>query len=171
MSVVTDQTRGDVWNNLLDAEKNFRYFGAIADRYSTRHKLLRFGLLVSLLIEATVLIPNTLAHDSLVLTAVGGIVIVVLGAWDAVSDYGKTAAGLRLVNADCDLLRNEWAELWRDIETYAIDESQARVRLRELENRQSVIVGRSDVELNESINDSSEEEAFKVVVGEQYAAS
>ena len=56
------------------------------------------------------------------LTASLGIVIIGLAAWDAVSDYGKNAAVLSLVTADCAMLKNEWDELWMDIETYAVDE-------------------------------------------------
>ena len=58
MDIVADQTRRAVWENVLDAEKNFRYFGALADQYSSRAKWMRVALLGSVLIEGIVLIPN-----------------------------------------------------------------------------------------------------------------
>ena len=168
ISMVTDQTRSAVWNNILDSERFFRYFGVLADMYSNRHKLVRFGLLGSLIVEATIFIPNISGPVSMIVTVIFGGLIVALAAWDAVSDYGKLSERLKLVSADCGLLRNEWADLWRDIETYTVDEAQARDRLRELETRQSFITSRVEVNLNESINDASEEAAFKVV-RDQYA--
>lgn len=163
MTTVTDQTRNAVWQNLLDAERYVRYFGALADRFQTRHRLLRYTLLVSVIVEATVFIPNMPDILFIVLTAALGIVIIGLAAWDAVSDYGKNAAVLTLVTADCALLKNEWDELWMDIETFAVDEPQARDRRRGLERRLSVVAERTNVNLDESLNDSCEEEAFKVV--------
>ena len=122
-----------------------------------------YTLLVSVIVEATVFIPNMPDFLFIVLTAALGIVIVCLAAWDAVSDYGKNAAVLTLVTADCALLKNEWDELWMDIETFAVDEPQARDRRRGLERRLSVVGERTNVNLDESLNDSCEEEAFKVV--------
>ena len=170
MDIVADQTRRAVWENVLDAEKNFRYFGALADQYSNRAKWMRVALLGSVLIEGAVLIPNASNALGIAFTILMGVVIAGLVAWDAISDYGKTAAGLRSVHADTNMLRNEWAHLWRDIETYAISEAEARRRLRDLENMEIFIFGKVDVPLNESYNDSCEEEAFRVVQ-EQYAIS
>ena len=95
MDIVADQTRRAVWEHVLDAEKNFRYFGVLADQYSNRTKWMRVALLGSVLIEGTVLIPNASTTFGLVFTVLMGIVIAGLVAWDAISDYGKTAAGLR----------------------------------------------------------------------------
>ena len=169
MNIVSDQIRHAAWENLLDAEKNFRYFGLLADRYSNWSKLIRFALLGSVLLEATILIPNAPVPIPTYFTIVMGIVIVGLVAWDAISDYGKTAAELKSVHSDTITLKSEWAELWRDIETYSIYEDEARRRLRELENMERFIFGKVDVPLNESFNDSCEEEAFRMVQ-EQYAA-
>ena len=95
--------------------------------------------------------------------------IIGIAAWDAVSDYGKNAAVLTLVTADCAMLKNEWNELWMDIETYAVDESQARDRRRELDSRLRVVAERTNVNLDESLNDSCAEEAFRVME-QQYAS-
>ena len=170
MSIVAGQTRYAVWENILDAERYFRYYGALSDQYATRSKWMRFGLLASVLIEATVLIPNASSVPAIGFTIVMAVVIVGLVAWDAVSDYGKTAAGLKSVHTDTAMLRNRWADLWRDIETHAISEEEARSRLRDLENMQTFIFGKVDVPLNDSLNDSCEAEAFRVVQ-DQYATS
>ena len=163
ITVVTDQTRNAVWQDLLDGERYVRYFGALADRYQTRHRFLRYGLLVSVIVEAAVLIPKMPDIVFTVLAVSLGIVIIGLAAWDAVSDYGKNAAVLTLVTADCAMLKNEWEELWMDIETYAVDESRARERRRDLERRLNIVAERTNVNLDESLNDSCEEEAFRVV--------
>ena len=168
MAVVTDRTRNTIWQDLWDAERYVRYYGALADSYRIRHRNMRFALLAALLIEATVFLPNISDPVFTFLTVAGGIAIAGLAAWDAISDYAKNSALLAVASEDCALVNTQWGELWLDIESYAIDESQARARRRELLDKVNAIAGRVDVSLDEKLNDSCEADAAKVL-REKYA--
>lgn len=168
MAVVTDQTRNVIWQDLWDAERYVRYYGALADSYRIRHRNMRFALLAALLIEATVFLPNISEPLFTFLTVAGGIAIAGLAAWDAISDYAKNSALLAVASEDCASVNTQWGELWLDIESYAIDESQARARRRELLDRLNAIASRVDVGLDEKLNESCSEDATKTLV-EKYA--
>ena len=173
--MVTDQTRTAIWQDLWDAERYFRYYSSLSDSYRRRHRLTRFATLASVLVEATVSVSfvstgveGTWAAISLASIVGLGIVIAVLVAWDAVSNYAEDAAALSWVSVDCASLNMLWAELWLDIESYAIDEEEARSRQRELLHKFNAVAARIDVNLDEKTNEASAEEAEKVL-REKYA--
>ena len=173
--MVTDQTRTAIWEDLWDAERYSRYYSSLSDSYRRRHRLTRFATLASVLVEATVAVSyvstrveGTWATILLVMIVALGIGIAVLVAWDAVSNYAEDAAALSWVSVDCALLNTQWADLWLDIESYAIDEQEARSRQRELLQEFNTIAARIDVDLDEKMNEASAEEAEKVL-RERYA--
>ena len=168
--MVTDQTRNAIWQDLWDAERYFRYYGALSDLYSRRHKITRFATLASILVEATVSVSYVSIGvegiwATIFLTSIValGIVIAFLVAWDAVSNYAEDAAALSWVSVDCASLNMQWADLWLDVESYAIDEQQARSRRRELLQKSNTITARIDVSLDEKANEASAEDAEKVL--------
>ena len=174
--MVTDQTRNAIWQDLWDAERYFRYYSSLSDSHRRRHKLTRFATLASVLVEATASVSYVSIGVQGVWTTillaliVGlGIVIAILVAWDAVSNYAEDAAALSWVSVDCASLNMQWADLWLDIESYAVDEEEARSRQCELLHRFSTIASRIDVNLDEKTNEASAEEAEKVL-RERYAS-
>ena len=173
--MVTDQTRNAIWQDLWDAERYSRYYSSLSDVYSRRHRLTRFATLASVLVEATVSVSyistgvdGVWATIFLALIVALGVAIAVLVAWDATSNYARYAVALSWVSVDCAALKLEWADLWQDIESYAIDEQEARSRQSELIRRFNTIATRVDVDLDEKINEASAEDAVRVLK-EQYA--
>ena len=173
--MVTDQTRNAIWQDLWDAERYSRYYSSLSDVYRRRHRLTRFATLASVLVEATLSVSyistgvdGVWATMFLALIVALGIAIVILVAWDATSNYAEDAVALSWVSVDCAALNLEWADLWQDIESYAIDEQEARSRQRELTRRFNTIATRIDVDLDEKINETSAEDAVRVLK-EQYA--
>ena len=168
--MVTDQTRSAIWQDLWDAERYYRYYSSLSDSYRRRHKLTRFAMLASVLVEAAVSVSYVSAGVEGAWAAIFLCVIVALGvgiavlvAWDAVSNYAEDAAALGWVSVDCALLNAQWADLWLDIESYAIDEREVRSRQRELLHRLNTVVARIDVDLDEEANEASAEDASKVL--------
>lgn len=173
--MVTDQTRNAIWQDIWDAERYSRHYGSLSDVYGHRHKMTRFAILASVLVEATISVSFVTIGVEGIWTAIFlalivgiGIVIAVLVSWDAVSNYAEDAAALSWVSVDCAYLNVQWADLWLDIESYAIDEHEARSRQRELLHRFNVVASRIDVGLDEKINEASAEEAVRVLK-EKYA--
>ena len=163
MVAVTNQTRNAIWQDLWDAERYVRYYGALADSYRFRHRTMRFALLAALLIEATVFLPKITDPLFTLLTVAGGIAIAALAAWDAIADYAKNSAMLTVASEECASVNTQWGELWLDIESYAIDESVARARRLDLLERLNTIAARIDVGLDEKLNDSCEADAERVL--------
>lgn len=92
-----------------------------------------------------------------------GIAIAILVAWDATSNYAGDAVALSWVSVDCALLNAQWADLWLDIESFAIDEERARQRQRQLIGKFNTIAARIDVDLDEKMNEASAADAVEVL--------
>lgn len=135
MASVTDQTRGAVWYTLCDLEWNVRYYTAMADLYRRRYLWLRFAILAGVFVEAAILYVGTIYAWAFYIGAFGGLALAVLTIWDAVSDYARSAATLRIAAFNCDDLKTDIEELWRDIETYRISDPDAETTLRSITRR------------------------------------
>ena len=173
--MVTDQTRNAIWQDLWDAERYYRYYGSLSDSYRRRHRLTRFATLASVLVEATISVSYistgvTGIWATILLAAIItlGIVIAILVAWDATSNYAGDAVALSWVSVDCASLNAQWADLWLDIESFSIDEDEARSRQRDLIRKFNTIASRIDVDLDEKTNQASAADAVKVL-SEKYA--
>ena len=173
--MVTDQTRNAIWQDMWDAERYSRYYGSLSDSYRRRHKLMRFATLASVLVEATISVSyigtgvsGMWATVFLALIVGLGIAITILVIWDATSNYAGDAVALSWVSLDCALLNAQWADLWLDIESFAIDEDEARSRQRELIRKFNTVAARIDVDLDEKTNEISASEASEVL-REKYA--
>ena len=173
--MVTDQTRNAIWQDMWDAERYSRYYGSLSDSYRRRHKLTRFATLASVLVEATISVSyigtgvsGMWATVFLALIVGLGIAIAILVTWDATANYAGDAVALSWISVDCALLNAQWADLWLDIESFAIDEDEARSRQRELIRKFNTFAVRIDVDLDEKTNEISASEASEVL-REKYA--
>ena len=156
---VTESTRQRIYRNLCNAERNARYYEALAGKYRLRHRLLRGLLLVSVLVEAALIQRYT---DPLIIGA-GVLVIVLLVVWEAISDYAKNAALLSSMSADCLTLNYEWDELWLDAESYAVSEAAARSRRRQLISEFDSIERRIEISLDEGLASRSAQAATEAM--------
>ena len=156
---VTELTRQRIYRDLCNAERNARYYEALAGKYRLRHKLLRGLLLVSVLVEATLIQRFT---DPLIIGA-GVAVIVLLVVWDAISDYAKNAALLSSISADCLTLNYEWDELWLDVESYTVSEAAARSRRRRLISEFDSLERRIEMSPDEGLATRSAQAATKAL--------
>ena len=165
--MVNPRIRSQVWQGLLDSELHLRYFGRLADSYRHRHRIIRFSVLSSVLVEALLIplsvnfgLPNTTIFW---IAAAVGVLIISLVIWEAVSDYASKVAMLDWVSAESADLSTQWHMFWLDVESHNIDDEQARSRQYELLGKFDIIVGRLSISRNEKINLQSEETAFSVI--------
>ena len=164
--MVSDQTRNDVWQELLDSDRLVRYYEALANQYQRKHllTLLLLGVGAASSFAAFLnLFPEVI---QLVASALVGIVAV----WMFIADYAKKAAVAHDIGFQCRRLDVQWKDLWAAVER--IDEEEARQRLSELSNQMNIATQRSgDAGLvdNRRLNEKSEALAFKTVQ-ERYAA-
>ena len=163
--MVSDQTRNDIWQELLDSDRLVRYYTAVANRYRRLNActlwLLVFGAASSFAAVLAVL-PNNV---QLIANAVVGLA----AAWALVADYAKKAAVAHTISSQCNRLDVQWQSLWREVEH--IEEEAARQRLVDLANQMNDVTSRSGdagIVDNRRLNEKSEAVAFQTV-NERYA--
>ena len=137
---VSNPVRNDTWNMLLDLERQTRYYGRLADRYSRWRRVIRYLLLFGLVAEATVvLLLLRKPRHALGPGGAGALMLGSLTVFDASTDYGRLAAELRMASLLCEELNVDAARLWRDIEVGRIDDPQAETRYNSLNQSQGGI--------------------------------
>ena len=167
--VVSDQTRDDIWQEMLDSDRLARYYEAVANHYRRKHALtlllLGFGAASSfaavfdVLPSAVQSIAEPIAHALVGLVAV----------WVFVADYARKSAVAHTIASQCNRLDIRCRELWADVER--LDEDAARARLAALANEIAEVTQRSGdagIVDNRRLNEKSEAVAFKTV-SERYA--
>ncbi len=168
MARVTDHTRESVWQDFTDAERYLRYYISLADKYRTRHNVVRSLLLGAILVEAIIVIPFMSEIPSpwgVVATVIIGLAIIALTVFDATSNDAKNSAKLTVASEDCAILHIDWRSLWLDIETDAVEEYEARKRQRELLDRMNTIASRVELNQDEKRNVRAATEANEVMRG------
>ena len=163
--VVSDQTRGEIWQELLDSDRLVRYYTAVANHYRRMHALtlllLAFGAASSFAAVLDVL-PSAV---QLIANALVGLVAV----WVFIADYAKKAAVAHMISSQCDRLDAVSRNLWLEVED--IEEGAARERLVALAKEMNEVTSRSGdagIVDNRRLNNKSEAEAFKTI-SERYA--
>ena len=163
---VSDPTRNDAWGLMLDLERQVRYYGRLADRYSLRYIGIRYFLLLGVLGEGVVL--YFLSGDALLLLVVGGLGALALGfvtLFDAATNYAMTSALLRTASLLCDELNVEAQRLWRDIEAFRVPDNLAEERCNQLMDRWSRATLRVSLEIHDHDNVRAALEAYEIVSG------
>ena len=164
--MASDQTRNDVWQELLDSDRLVRYYEALADHYQRKHlfTLLLLGVGAASAFAAFLdLFPG-------VVQLVASVLIGIVAVWMFIADYAKKAAIAHDIGFQCRRLDVQWRDLWADVER--IDEAEARQRLGDLSNQMNIATQRSGdagIVDNRQLNEKSEALAFKTVQ-ERYAA-
>ncbi len=159
MASVTDQTRRAVWETLCDLEYNRRYYTVLADKYRSRHRMMRFGILGSVPIEGAILYAATDYSWLFIPAIVVGIVLAALTVWDAISNYAEDAAVLRSTAFICDDLKRDTEELWRKVENDTVDTAEAEATNRSIVDRWAVATRKVQPGTHGKLNDLTSFEA------------
>ena len=122
--MVSDQTRNEVWQNLLDVSRLVRYYDALSAVHRRNHAIIRFVLLAAAAGGIASLLD--LLPPIAQLAASGFIALVV--AWDFASDYARKAAVLHTISLECGLLEIEWRDLWNDANNPDASDDEVRER-------------------------------------------
>ena len=150
-SSVSDGTRKDVWELLVNLERNVRYYGLIGDRHHLNYRLIRFGILAGILMEGLILFLAAGGQQGW--WYAGGVVAFILAlltAFDVVTGFGESATGLKFTSAACDDLQSEVEQLWTQIESSRVTEIQASERYSSVVERW----GRATQKINLSLHDA-----------------
>ena len=163
--MVSEQTRHDVWRELLDAERLVRYYEVLAKRHRQRHLAIR----ISLLLAATSGVASLLKVLPQSAQLIAGLVITVLVVLDFALNEARKTAVLTLIKIECRALGNEWKNLWASLEHISDDE--ARRENERLARRLAEVTGwagQAEVGDDDALNERCERVAHKVM-SEDYA--
>ena len=161
---ISDPVLKDTWNMLLDLDRQTRYYGRLADRYSKWRRVIRYLLLVGLVVEAAV-VYFSYGHPVLLwfLGGAGAFILGFLTIFDASTDYGRLAADLRMASLLCDELSVDAARLWRDIEAGRIEDPQAEDRYNSLVERWIRATQRVELAIHDTDNKIAARETYRVM--------
>ena len=163
--MVSEQTRHDVWQELLDVERLVRYYEVLAKRHRRWHLAIR----ISLLLAATSGVASLLEVLPQSAQLIAGLMIIVLVALDFALNEARKTAVLNLIKIECRALGNEWKNLWTGLEHIGDDE--ARRENERLARRLAEVTGwagQAEVGDDDALNEQCERVAYKVM-SEDYA--
>ncbi len=162
--MVTDRTRTDVWQGMLDAARLGYYYQALADRHRRKHTVVRFLLIAAAaggIGAALDALPDTVR-------LVAGAAVAAIAAWDLAADYARKAAVLHAVHIECAFLEIEWAKLWAAVDRPGADDAKIARENWKLAERLTEVTGRAGaagVQRDEKLNEECAETAYRVVAG------
>ena len=158
--MVSEQTRNDIWQDLLDATRLVRYYEALAARHLHRHLLIRIFLLLAVASGMASLLELLPGYFQL-LAGIGATVLVVL---DFALNYARKAAVLNLISIECTALENKWMDLWAKLDS--LDEDEALRETDRLSRRLAEVTGwagHAEIREDRALNERCEEAAFGVM--------
>ena len=163
--MISDQTRGAVWQGLLDMARWSRYYDATARRYLLHRNILRI-LLAFLGIATGVTLIDVIPTGFVVAP---GLAILAVTIWDLVVDPGKSAAMLGSVSKDFSDLETEYRNLWESVYAEGIAEDEAVNRSEDIMRRATAAANRLDIHTNNKTNERCAEAAYEAEAN-RYAA-
>ena len=147
--MISDQTRGAIWQGLLDMARWSRYYDATAKRYQLHRNVLRI-ILAFLGIATGVTLVDVIPTGFVVAP---GLAILAVTIWDLVVDPGKTAAILNSVSKSMSELELEYRSLWDSVHAGRITEDEAIARSEDIMRRAATAVSGLDIHTSDKINE------------------
>ena len=155
--MISDQTRGAIWQGLLDMARWSRYYDATARRYQLHRNVLRI-LLAFLGIATGVTLVDVIPTSFVVAP---GLAILGVTIWDLVVDPGRTAAMLGSVGKEFSGLETEYRNLWESVYADRIAEDEAVSRSEEIMWRAAAASNRLDIHTDDKTNERCTEAAYE----------
>ena len=152
MATVLPVTRKAAWDTLTEMEWQMRYYVAAADRNKKKSFGLRFVLLTLAASEAGLFVVG---QSQGWFPWVGGaiaLLLIGLAVWDALSDYARNAATLRIVSIMCEGLKKDSEALWREVETNAIEQASIEARLKSINDRWLMVLAWDEPATDQKLN-------------------
>ena len=149
--MVSETTRNEVWQELLDASRLVRYYSKLSDRHSRNRRIVQFLLMAA----ATGGIATLVDLLPQFIQQIAAAAVAILVAWDFFADYAKKAAVLHAILIECNRLEGEWGDLWVGIDRSDLDDADVRqqcvllgARLNDVTARAGLVGVHEDAELN-----------------------
>ena len=163
--MISDQTRGAIWQGLLDMARWSRYYDATARRYQLHRNILRI-LLAFLGIATGVTLIDVIPTSFVVAP---GLAILAVTIWDLVVDPGRTAAMLGSVSKEFSDLETEYRNLWESVYADRIAEDEAVIQSEIMMRRAAAAANRLGIYTDTKTNERCAVAAYEAEAS-RYAA-
>ncbi len=167
--MITEQTRKDIWDELLDVARLVRYYEKLSDKHRLNYQFFRFLLLASAVSGVAAMLELFPENIRQHIQIFAGGVIALIVAWDMATNYAKKVAVLHAISCEISILEIEWRDLWA--EANEADDALIRSKNRLLAKKLSEVTGwagKEDIRENRKLNEECESIAHRVVP-EKYA--
>ncbi len=154
--------RDQIWLGILDAERQYRYYQQLSDRFRRFHFRLTVFVTIAASAAASALFA-TLPWEAdwpiaAVLAVVAGVTI-----WLSYANYSGKATAAYIFCDQFAFIASEWRRLWYMSE----EDSVVWIEVWRLKDRQErVTAGYGDLALDEKLNEECAKEAYQVVQDE-----
>ena len=159
--MISPETRRQVWQGLLDAERLVLYYGALADRNRRKHLFLRTVLLLAAITGAASLVklPGGIAVAS-------SVVVTLAITFDFVFDFGGKAKVLHMVTVTFLRGIEDYDVLWTRCQDENMNDTGAREALSHIQARLNITSawpGFVEVGVDDDLNKAAWESAKQTV--------
>ena len=138
--MVTDHTRRDVWFGFVDVSVNRQYFYRVSRCYKITDYITKIILGGSVLGVVTDVVEKLSVEWQYGL----GTVVAVALVLNLVSNLLKKSITASNIASECEKLEIKWRDLWAKVETFKIDETEARQKIEILSRTLIEITHRDD---------------------------
>ena len=152
MSTVLPVTRKAAWDTLTEMEWQMRYYAVVADKNKRKAFGLRFVLLTLAASEGALFVAGQSQWWIAWVGGAIGLVLIGLAVWDALSDYARNAATLRIISIVCEGLKKESEALWRAVESGAVDQVAIEATLKSINDRWLMVLSWDEPPTDQKIN-------------------
>ena len=152
MAAIPDITRKAVWDMLADMEWQVRYYAAASDKNKRMSFGLRFALLTLVVSEGAIFVAAQSQPWFLWASGAIGLVMIGMAVWDALADYARNAATLRIISLICEGLKRENEALWRAVENDAIDQMTVETTLKSINDSWLMAMSWDEPATNQKMN-------------------
>ena len=125
-----DEVRRSVWNGLLDAERQVRYYTKLFDKHNASQSRVDNALAISGSLAIASLITQFWTQAPAVL---GGIAAV-LSVYSRIAKHASKAARLDSIRVECAELQNQFEALWARVQSDLVEDEQALEQVYELQS-------------------------------------
>ena len=163
--MVSDRTRQEVWQELLDIDRTCRYYEAVHSSATQWHFFIRIATLL-LIAGSITAILDLLPWFNSIITAIVAVLVTGLTVWDAVSGYPKKAAIAQAIHFQCSKLRVELRDLWLSVDDETVDEAEIRQQVRYLARTSKETenwAGFVDIDTNQKLNKKTTKAAYDTI--------
>ena len=167
--MTTEQTRMDVWEEMLDIARLVRYYEKLADRHRTHFFIVQGILVLSALVGTAVFLSQFKVfpqHVQEIILIIAGLALASATAWDIVANNARKAAVLHAISKECSLFEIEWMNLWAEVNGHQSEDSVVREKNRQLARRLTEVTvwaGDADIRENSKLNEECESIAYKIM--------